>query len=91
MRICVAGAGSIGGYLAVHFADAGHDVTIMARGAHLASDTCLRTGYVMVKLLSHTMSQHQVCVRASPPAVFDAVTQVPETVPPNSPAMIQAA
>jgi 2-dehydropantoate 2-reductase len=35
MRICVVGAGSIGGHLAVLLANAGHDVTVIARGAHL--------------------------------------------------------
>jgi len=35
MRICVVGAGSIGGHLAVLLAGAGHDVTVIARGAHL--------------------------------------------------------
>src|SRR4051812_5776786 len=37
MKICVVGAGAIGGYLAVLFARAGHDVTVIARGAHLAA------------------------------------------------------
>lgn len=37
MKICVVGAGSIGGYLAVMFAEAGHEVTVCARGAHLAA------------------------------------------------------
>jgi 2-dehydropantoate 2-reductase len=35
MRICVVGAGSIGGHLATLFATVGHDVTVVARGAHL--------------------------------------------------------
>lgn len=37
VKICVVGAGSIGGYLAVLFAAAGHEVTVCARGAHLAA------------------------------------------------------
>lgn len=37
MKICVVGAGSIGGYLAVQLAEAGHEVTVCARGAHLAA------------------------------------------------------
>ena len=37
MKICIVGAGSIGGYLAVLFAQAGNDVTVIARGAHLAA------------------------------------------------------
>jgi 2-dehydropantoate 2-reductase len=35
MKICVVGAGSIGGFLAVLLAHAGNDVTVIARGAHL--------------------------------------------------------
>ncbi|MGE0722874.1 MAG: 2-dehydropantoate 2-reductase [Alphaproteobacteria bacterium] len=37
MRICVFGAGAIGGYLAVELALAGHEVTVIARGPHLAA------------------------------------------------------
>ena len=37
MKICVVGAGSIGGHLAVLLATAGHAVTVIARGAHLAA------------------------------------------------------
>jgi 2-dehydropantoate 2-reductase len=35
MKICVFGAGAIGGYLAVPLSLAGHDVSVVARGAHL--------------------------------------------------------
>ena len=35
LRFCVFGAGAIGGYLAVELALAGHEVCIVARGAHL--------------------------------------------------------
>ena len=37
MRICVYGAGATGGYLGVQLALAGQDVTLIARGAHLAA------------------------------------------------------
>jgi len=37
MRIAVFGAGAIGGYLAVKLHQAGADVTVIARGAHLAA------------------------------------------------------
>ena len=37
MRICVFGAGAIGGYLAGKLALAGHEVCAIARGAHLAA------------------------------------------------------
>ena len=37
MKICVVGAGAIGGYMAVRLADAGHEVSVVARGPHLAA------------------------------------------------------
>ena len=37
MRICIIGAGAIGGYLAVRLVRAGQDVTVIARGANLAA------------------------------------------------------
>ena len=35
MRICVFGAGAVGGHLAARLAAAGHEVSVLARGAHL--------------------------------------------------------
>jgi 2-dehydropantoate 2-reductase len=46
MRICVVGAGSIGGHLAVLLANAGHEVSVIARGAHL--DAIRRHGLRLV-------------------------------------------
>ncbi|MDR6755125.1 2-dehydropantoate 2-reductase [Mycoplana sp. BE70] len=37
MRVCIFGAGAIGGYLAVSLAKAGADVSVVARGPHLAA------------------------------------------------------
>lgn len=37
MRICVFGAGSVGGYLAGYLAQGGAEVSVVARGAHLAA------------------------------------------------------
>ena len=37
MKICIVGAGAIGGYLAVMLAKAGNEVTVIARGVHLAA------------------------------------------------------
>ena len=37
MRICVYGAGSIGGVIGGVLADAGHNVSLIARGPHLAA------------------------------------------------------
>lgn len=35
MKVCIVGAGAIGGMIGVRMAAAGHDVTLIARGAHL--------------------------------------------------------
>ena len=37
MRICVFGAGAVGGLIATKFALAGDDVTIIDQGSHLAA------------------------------------------------------
>jgi len=37
MKICIFGAGAIGGYLAVRLANSGQDVSVVARGPHLAA------------------------------------------------------
>src|SRR5579862_241912 len=37
MRVCVFGAGAVGGHLAAKLAAAGHDVSVVARGANLAA------------------------------------------------------
>ncbi len=37
MKVCIYGAGAIGGYLGVQLAQAGADVGLVARGAHLAA------------------------------------------------------
>ena len=37
MKICVVGAGAIGGFMAVRLEQAGHTVSVVARGPHLAA------------------------------------------------------
>jgi 2-dehydropantoate 2-reductase len=54
MRVCIVGAGAIGGFLAARFALAGIDVTVVARGAHL--DAIRARG---LRLISHD-GQEQV-------------------------------
>ena len=35
MKICIFGAGAVGGHVAAKLAAGGHDVSVIARGAHL--------------------------------------------------------
>jgi 2-dehydropantoate 2-reductase len=37
MKVCIAGAGAVGGLLGAQLAAAGHEVSLVARGAHLAA------------------------------------------------------
>src|SRR5688500_10171709 len=37
MRVCVAGAGAIGGFMGGRLAEAGHDVTLVTLGDHLGA------------------------------------------------------
>ena len=37
MKICIYGAGAIGGYMGVMLSDSGAEVSLIARGAHLAA------------------------------------------------------
>jgi 2-dehydropantoate 2-reductase len=37
MKICVFGAGAVGGHIAARLAAKGHDVSVVARGQHLAA------------------------------------------------------
>jgi 2-dehydropantoate 2-reductase len=67
MRICVFGAGAVGGHLAARLAAAGHDVSVVARGAHL--EAMRRNG---VKLL-HAHEVIEGRVRTADPGPQDAI------------------
>jgi 2-dehydropantoate 2-reductase len=53
MRICVFGAGSVGGYLAGYLANGGVDVCVVARGKHLAA---IRTSGLTVETPDTTLN-----------------------------------
>lgn len=59
MRICIVGAGAIGGLLAVKFAESGNDVTVIDQGAHL---TAIRQNGL--KLIWEDGTEHSAKVRA---------------------------
>ncbi len=60
MKICVFGAGAIGGYMGVKLAQAGADVSLVARGPHLAA---MQSGGL--KLIEEGVEETVVSVTAS--------------------------
>ena len=58
MKICVVGAGAIGGYMAVRLAGAGHDVSVVVRGPHLAA--IKRHGLALVEGDQRTVAESLV-------------------------------
>jgi 2-dehydropantoate 2-reductase len=61
VKICVVGAGAIGGFLAGKLALAGHEVSVLARGAHL--EAIRRQGLTLID--QHGSLQQVVGVRAA--------------------------
>ena len=68
MKICVVGAGAIGGLLAVHLSNSGNDVTVVDVGEHL--DVIKSDG---LKVLMSDGTEHQAHLRA-----VDAAEEVEE-------------
>ena len=58
MKICVVGAGAIGGYLAVKLAESGHEVSVIIRGANLAAVRENGLKLVMEDGTGHTARVH---------------------------------
>ena len=58
MRICIYGAGAIGGYLGVQLALAGEEVTLIARGAHLDA---MKKGGLRLLIEGEERVAHPVC------------------------------
>jgi Ketopantoate reductase len=58
MRICIYGAGAIGGYLGVHLARVGEGVTLIARGPHLAA---MRQDGLRLVIGGKTLTAHPRC------------------------------
>ena len=66
MKICIVGAGAIGGMLGVKLALAGHEVSLVLRGANLAAVAA--GGMTLIEQNGNTLHMH-------PARVTDVVTQ----------------
>lgn len=68
MKVCIFGAGAIGGYIAVKLAQAGHAVSVVARGAHLDA----------IRVKGLTLHQGGMRYHARPKAASDAAALGPQ-------------
>jgi 2-dehydropantoate 2-reductase len=68
MKICIYGAGAIGGFLGARLALAGADVSLVARGAHLAA----------IKANGLTLVSHGECFNCKIPATDNAAELGPQ-------------
>lgn len=88
MKICIFGAGAIGGYMAAKLAQAGADVSIVARGPHLAA---IQSGGLTLLEEGAAPVTVQVQASADPAALgtqdYVIVTLKAHSVPPVVPAM----
>ncbi len=81
MKICIYGAGAIGGYLGVQLALAGHEVSLIARGAHLAA---MKNQGLRLLIDGEERVAHPLCTddpREAGPQDFVIVTLKAHSVP----------
>jgi 2-dehydropantoate 2-reductase len=87
MKICIFGAGAIGGYMGAKLAQAGADVSLVARGPHLAAMQA--NGLTLIE--DGTRTTHKVTASDTPadlgPQDYVIVTLKAHSVPPVVPAM----
>ncbi len=95
MRICIYGAGAIGGYLGAMFAEAGHQVSLVARGEHLKA---LRANGLTLEIAGRTLKsrpaasadpvelgpQDYVIVSVKAPALPSAVKSIAPLLGPET-------
>ena len=95
MKICIYGAGAIGGYLGVQLARAGVDVSLVARGAHLAAmkanglklrigdeERVLQIGRLLIEnAIRHTPPETRIAVRAGSDGI---AARLPSAAQPGS-------
>jgi 2-dehydropantoate 2-reductase len=68
MKICVVGAGAVGGVLAFRLAAAGHEVSVVARGAHL--EAIKANGLTLIDHLAERRVSVQPVAASNDPASF---------------------
>ena len=87
MKICIFGAGAIGGYMGAKLAEAGADVSLVARGPHLAAMQA--NGLTLIE--EGESKTHTVTVSEDPtdlgPQDYVIVTLTAHSVPPVVPKM----
>jgi 2-dehydropantoate 2-reductase len=98
MKVCIYGAGAIGGWIGVHLAQTGHDVSVVARGATLEALQknglqCVQTqspearlkAKVKVSALSADLgTQDLVVVAVKAPAMADVAQGIAPLLGPNT-------
>lgn len=90
-RVCIVGAGAIGGWIGAHLAAAGCDVSVLARGATLTAlqQNGLQLGDVRhtVKACAHASElgvQDLVVVAVKAPALLDVARQIGPLIGPQT-------
>ena len=98
MKVCIYGAGAIGGWIGVHLAQTGHDVSVVARGATL--EALQKNGLQCVQTQSHEArlkakvkvsalpadlgTQDLVVVAVKAPAMADVAQGIAPLLGPNT-------
>jgi len=97
-RVCIYGAGAIGGNLAAKIASSGADVSVVARGAHLAA---IQANGLVVETLTETLTarvkasadpaalgvQDLVLVTTKTPALPDVAARIAPLLGPDTPVL----
>jgi len=99
MRFCVVGAGSIGGFVAALMAEAGHKVSVVARGPHLAAiqDQGLRLDFNGRRITASVAAsefaddlglQDVVVVSVKAPSLPDTLPTIEPLLGPETPILV---
>jgi 2-dehydropantoate 2-reductase len=85
MRICIYGAGAIGGHLAARYATAGMDVSVVARGAQLAA---IQSGGLTLETANGSIT-HRLRAEADPALLGEQDAVIVSVKAPAIPAMAE--